>query len=135
MFESLNKVGSIESLEEKLKSLGSNKTSYWLKLSDSCSKMSADQLNYVSNDEAVINAKSKMMDAFSLFLFEKYKEDFASTEMFVKYCDDYIDTINDVSKNYTDSIIKTLDENKELKAKILKLEKELNNAKSNAKGA
>lgn len=135
MFESLNKVGSIESLEEKIKSLGSNKTSYWLKLSDSCSKMSADQLNYVSNDEAVINAKSKMMDAFSLFLFEKYKEDFASTEMFVKYCDDYIDTINDVSKNYTDSIIKTLDENKELKAKILKLEKELNNAKSNAKGA
>jgi hypothetical protein len=97
--------------------------------------MSADQLNYVSNDEAVINAKSKMMDAFSLFLFEKYKEDFASTVMFVKYCDDYIDTINDVSKNYTDSIIKTLDENKELKAKILKLEKELNNAKSNAKGA
>jgi hypothetical protein len=135
MFESLNKVGSIESLEEKIKSLGSNKTSYWLKLSESCSKMSADQLNYVSNDEAVINAKSKMMDAFSLFLFEKYKEDFASTEMFVKYCDDYIDTINDVSKNYTDSIIKTLDENKELKAKILKLEKELNNAKSNAKGA
>ena len=135
MFESLNKVGSIESLEEKIKSLGSNKTSYWLKLSESCSKMSADQLNYVSNDEAVINAKSKMMDAFSLFLFEKYKEDFASTEMFVKYCDDYIDTINDVSKNYTDSIIKTLDENKELKAKISKLEKELNNAKSNAKGA
>ena len=135
MFESLNKVGSIESLEEKIKSLGSNKTSYWLKLSESCSKMSADQLNYVSNDEAVINAKSKMMDAFSLFLFEKYKDEFASNEMFTHLCDEYIDTITDVSVEYTENITKTLDENKELKAKIQQLQRELNNAKSDTKRA
>ena len=138
MFNRENKVGSIEQLEQKLKSLevdsSRNKTGYWQKLSDLCSKMSADQLNFVSNNDEVINAKSKMMEAFSLFLFEKYKEDFASIENFQKYCDDYIDTINDTAKNYHENVSKAINENKELRARILKLEKELNNAKPDTKG-
>lgn len=138
MFNRENKVGSIEQLEQKLKSLevdsSRNKTGYWQKLTDSCAKMSADQLNFVSNNDDVINAKSKMMEAFSLFLFEKYKEDFANLDNFKPYCDDYIDTINDTAKNYYENVSKAIDENKELRARIMKLEKELNNAKSDTKG-
>ena len=135
MFESFNKVGSIETLEQKLNELKTpSKSSYWQKLSDCCSKMSADQFNYVSNNEEVIQTKSQMMDAFNLYLFEKYKEEFASTDMFTKVCDDYLDKVIDVASNYSESITKTLDENEKLKAKIAKLEKELNNAKCNTKG-
>lgn len=136
MFGKFDKVGSIEVLEQKLKSLETpaNKSSYWQKLSDSCSKMSADQLNYVSNNEEVLKTKSEMMTAFNLYLFERFKEEFASNDMFTNYCDDYVDKVLDVASNYSESIKQTLDENEKLKAKILKLEKELNNAKSNTKG-
>ena len=136
MFESFKKVGSIETLEQKLKQLeqGTNKQSYWLKLSEACAKMSADQLNYVSNADEVINAKSKMMEAFNLYLFETFKEEFASNDMFTHLCDEYIDKITDVASNYSESIIKTLDENEKLKAKIAQLERKLDE-KSKAKGA
>lgn len=137
MFKNFDKVGSIEVLEQKLKQLEQpkQKPSYWLKLSESCSKMSADQLNYVSNDEDVIQAKSRMMEAFNLYLFEKYKEEFAENEMFTKYCDDYIDKIADVANGYSENITKALSENEKLRAKIQELERKLSNAKSSTKGA
>lgn len=135
MFESFNKVGSIEALEQRLKQLKTqpSSTGYWQKLSNECSKMSADQLNYLNTCEEVTQAKSRMMEAFNLYLFEKFKEEFSEQEMFRKFCDDYQDIIFDNAKRYSDSIAKTLDENKELRAKIQDLERRLN-AKSNTKG-
>ena len=136
MFESFNKVGTIETLEQKLKQLEqkpASKSSYWQKLSDTCAKMSADQLNYVQNSEEVLKAKSQVMEAFNLYLFEKFKDDFVEVEMFTKLCDEYVDTITDIAQRYSDGVIKTLDENKELKAKIKELERKLNE-KSDTKG-
>lgn len=137
MFESFNKVGTIETLEQKLKQLEqkpASKSSYWQKLSDTCAKMSADQLNYVQNSEEVLKAKSQVMEAFNLYLFEKFKDDFVEVEMFTKLCDEYVDTITDIAQRYSDGVIKTLDENKELKAKIKELERKLNE-KSDTKRA
>ena len=135
MFESFNKVGNIETLEQKLKQLEkpASKSSYWQKLSDTCAKMSADQLNYVQNSEEVLKAKSQVMEAFNLYLFEKFKDDFVEVEMFTKLCDEYVDTITDIAQRYSDGVIKTLDENKELRAKIKELERKLNE-KSDTKG-
>jgi hypothetical protein len=96
--------------------------------------MSADQRNFISTHDEVIKAKSVMMEAFNLYLFERFKEEFATTEMFTKCCDDYVDKIIDTASNYSESITKTLDENEKLKAKIAELERKLN-AKSNTKGA
>ena len=136
MWKNFDKVGSIGVLEHKIKELENptNKTSYWLKLSEMCAKMSADQLNYVSNNDEVIQIKSRMMEAFNLYLFETFKEDFSQNDMFTHYCDEYVDKITDVASNYSESIAKTLDENEKLKAKIAQLERKLN-AKSDTKGA
>lgn len=139
MFES-DKVGNIELLEHKLKNLenktSTNKSDYWQKLSDICSKLSADQLNYVTNNQNVTNAKNKMMEAFSLYLFEKYKDDFAEIQTFQTVCDDYVDTIEDTIKEYSNKVTSTFEENKILKNKISELERKLNNnEKSNTKRA
>ena len=127
MFKSENKVGSIEALEQKLKSLEAPavKTSYWQKLSEKCSKMSADQLHFVSNSDEVIEAKSKMMEAFNLFLFEKFKEDFVQVEQFQKLADNYIDTIEDIGKDYTKQVTKTIEENLEQRQEIERLKQEI----------
>lgn len=137
MFES-DRVGNIELLEHKLKNLedktSTSKSGYWQKLSDICSKLSADQLNYVTNNQNVIMTKNKMMEAFSLYLFEKYKDDFAEIQTFQTICDDYIDTIEDTIKEYSNKVTSTFEENKILKNKISELERKLNNnEKSNTK--
>lgn len=134
MFKSTDKVGNIELLEHKLKNLeeqsSTNKTDYWQKLSDVCSKLSADQLNYINNSEKVIDKKNKMMEAFNLFLFEKYKNDFVEIEAFKNLCDDYVDTIQDVIKDYSKQVENTIEENKKLKQKLAELEKKINEKSS-----
>lgn len=128
-----DKVGNIKNLEQQLKSLESktstNSTGYWQILSSNCEKMSADQLNFINSNNKVIECKAKMMEAFNLFLFEKYKDDFAQVETIRPICDEYINTILQVADEYGDVMKRTLEENEKLKAKIQELERK--NAKQN----
>jgi BMFP domain-containing protein YqiC len=70
-----------------------------------------------------------MMEAFNLFLFEKYKDDFAQVETIRPICDEYINTILQVADEYGDVMKRTLEENEKLKARIEELERK--NAKQN----
>ena len=128
-----DKVGNIKNLEQQLKSLESktstNSTGYWSILSSNCEKMSADQLNFINSNNKVIECKAKMMEAFNLFLFEKYKDDFAQVETIRPICDEYINTILQVADEYGDVMKRTLEENEKLKARIEELERK--NAKQN----
>ena len=128
-----DKVGNIKNLEQQLKSLESktstNSTGYWQILSSNCEKMSADQLNFINSNTKVIECKAKMMEAFNLFLFEKYKDDFAQVETIRPICDEYINTILQVADEYGDVMKRTLEENEKLKARIEELERK--NAKQN----
>ena len=132
-----NKVGNIEFLEKQLKTLeakaSTNSTGYWSILSEKCEKMSPDQLNFINSSPKVIEYKAKVMEAFSLFLFEKFKEDFVLVEAIKPICDEYVNTILDVAEEYGDVVKRTLQENEQLKAKIRELESR--NAKQNTKGA
>ena len=135
MVQSNDKVGYIEALEKKIVALNNsystNKTGYWDKLSKVCDNLSADQLKYIENDKNVIQTKNKMMETFSLFLFEKFKEDFATNEICLKLCDDYIDAVVDASNTYSDKVLTALEENENLKLKIQQLEKQVKNENSN----
>lgn len=128
-----DKVGNIKNLEQQLKSLESktstNSTGYWQILSSNCEKMSADQLNFINSNNKVIECKAKMMEAFNLFLFERYKDDFAQVETIRPICDEYINTILQVADEYGDVMKRTLEENEKLKARIEELERK--NAKQN----
>ena len=108
-------------------------TSYWQRLTDYCNKMSADQQIFVNNNSKVQEARASMMEAFNLFLFERYKEDFAQVENFQKLCDTYIDTVIETSKDYSKQVLNTANENANLKARIAELERKLD-AKSNSSG-
>jgi hypothetical protein len=126
MFSKSDKVGNIEYLERKLQQLGesqANSTGYWLKLSEHCAKLSADQLKYVNNCDKVKKAKSKMMDAFNLYLFEKFKDEFAKLPNMQSFCDDYIEAIITATDDYSNNIQNALLENEQLKQRIAELEK------------
>lgn len=76
------RVGEIDYYKQQLAHLSHNQfgmaqADYWQRLTDYCNKMSADQQIFVNNNSKVQEARASMMEAFNLFLFERYKEDFA----------------------------------------------------------
>ena len=132
------RVGEIDYYKQQLAHLSHNQfgmaqAGYWQRLTDYCNKMSADQQIFVNNNSKVQEARASMMEAFNLFLFERYKEDFAQVENFQKLCDTYIDTVIETSKDYSKQVLNTANENANLKARIAELERKLND-KSNSSG-
>ena len=132
------RVGEIEYYKQQLANLGQNNVpvkqeSYWQKLTDYCSKMSADQQSFVNNSKEVRDSRAKMMEAFNLYLFERYKDEFIQLDDFRELCDRYVDSVLSTSKEYSAQVARTADENVSLKARIAELERKLN-AKSDANG-
>lgn len=132
------RVGEIEYYKQQLATLGQNNVlvkqeSYWQKLTDYCSKMSADQQSFVNNSQKVQDSRAAMMEAFMLFLFERHKDEFIQLDNFRGLCDDYVNSVIDTSKEYSAQVARTADENKSLKARIAELERKLN-GKSDANG-
>lgn len=118
------RAGRIELLEQTINSFNAdNKTSYWNKLSDICSKMSSTQLNFVDTNKNVIDKKLQMMEAFNLFLFQKMRDEFVKYPEFEKICDSYIDSIIEALKEYDDNITNILEENRKLKEENADLRK------------
>lgn len=132
------RVGEIEYYKQQLANLGQNNVpvkqeSYWQKLTDYCSKMSADQQSFVNNSKAVRDSRAKMMEAFNLYLFERHKDEFIQLDDFRELCDRYVNSVLSTSKEYSAQVARTADENVSLKARIAELERKLN-AKSDANG-
>ena len=126
MFSKSDKVGNIEYLERRLQELGESQASnasYWLKLSEHCAKLSSDQLKFVTNCDKVKKAKSKMMEAFNLYLFEKFKDEFAKLQNVQSLCDDYIESIITATDDYSNNVQNALLENEQLKQRIAELER------------
>lgn len=125
------RVGEIEYYKQQLANLGQNtvpvkQESYWQKLTDYCNKMSADQQSFVSNSKEVQESRAKMMEAFNLYLFERYKDEFIQLDDFRGLCDKYVESVITTSKDYSAQIAKTVDENESLKTRIAELERKLN---------
>lgn len=125
MFENTQiRSDKVSFLEQQINNLGTQanyKTSYWTKLSNLCGKMSADQLNFANTSEEVLKNKSLMMEAFNLFLFEAFKDEFVKIEEFEKLCDKYIESFEKAGNEFSKQISNVLSENERLKEEIQKL--------------
>ena len=124
------RVGEIEYYKQQLANLGQNNVpvkqeSYWQKLTDYCSKMSADQQSFVNNSKEVRDSRAEMMEAFNLYLFERHKDEFIQLDDFRELCDRYVDSVISTSKEYSAQVARTADENVSLKARIAELERKL----------
>lgn len=130
-----DKSGEIEHLRQKLNQLeaGDNKPSgYWQRLSDYCGKMSPDQLSFVDTNQKVVEARNQMFEAFTLYLFDKHKTEFAEVETCRPFCDTYVDTVLQASQQYADEVATAISEKAKLEERIRLLELELKE-KKNAK--
>lgn len=93
-------------LQQKLDEAKSNpgylKQEYWRHLQESVGRMSADQIQWTMSQPEVTEAYSSMQQAFTNFLFEKYKDDFASIPSYKPFADAYVDSILKTSVRYVD---------------------------------
>lgn len=128
------RVGVIEEYKDGLGLTGDFKSpgpnGYWQRLSDYYSKMSADQRNFVGNNKKVLKVKAKMMEAFNLFIFERYKDEFVKLDGFRELCDEYVNAVIAAGQEYSEKVAETVEENKSLKAKVAELERKLNEQQS-----
>ena len=94
------------SLQQKLEETKANpgyfKQEYWRHLQESVSKMSSDQIQWTMSQDEVKETYNTMLQAFTNFLFEKYKEDFSSVPSYKPYADAYVDSILKTSVRYVD---------------------------------
>jgi hypothetical protein len=138
MFYDTDKVGKINEIEQKIFSLEhkapTSEAGYWQKLTKYCEKLSADQLNFINKNKTVNENKRQLMEAFNLFLFERYKDEFAQIEGMKPLCDKYINSIIECGTEYSNNVQKAVEENSELKNKIAELERKLNETKGTRQG-
>ena len=135
MFE--KKLSEIDEYKQELNRLYRNTennapSGYWNRLGDYTAKMSPDQQVFVNKSQEVIEAKRAMFEGFSLYLFEKFKDDFCRIEDFRALCDKYVDCVINAGNSYEGHITQMMDENKELKKRITELERKLSNGKPNS---
>ena len=119
--EASKRVGEIEALQKQVQALNvqaNNQTSYWQKLSKMCENLSSDQQEYLNRSDDVKKAKSQMVEAFNLFLFENFKEQFATQQTFQIYCDRYVDSIKDALEDYANNMSKLREENEKLRKQL-----------------
>lgn len=107
---------------ENINSFKSQTNSFWLKYEEIISKMSKEELTYISKQENVINAKNNLINTFIDYLFDREKNNFiSSSDMAKSVADDYINNIQLASSNYVSRTELLENENAELKKKISEL--------------
>lgn len=74
------------------------------------------------------------MEAFNLYLFERFKDDFSRIADFRKFCDEYVDTVISTSNEYANEVANAINEKKVLQEKVAELERKLNESNSNRAG-
>lgn len=94
---------------------------YWSRLKDTAGNMDVAQVTYVMSQESVKEVYREMMKSFTSFLFEKYKEDFASVPAYQPVVDRYIDTVLKAAQDFGQHAHRLEEENNRLKQELEKL--------------
>lgn len=102
-------------------------STYWSKLQDPVSRMSPDQVQWTMKQPEVIEADAKLKEAFTAYMFERFKEDFASVPQLQSISDSYIDTVIATSSKYIERTQQLEQEVEELKKKLESYENGIRN--------
>ena len=95
--------------------------SVWSRLKDSTDSMDIAQVTYVMSQEPVKEVYSDMMQSFTSYLFEKYKDDFATVPTFQPVVERYIETVLKTAQSYGKYAQSLEEEHLKLKQELEKL--------------
>lgn len=94
---------------------------YWKHLTDSVGGMDISQVQYVMSQDSVKNVYAELMNAFNLFLFERFKEEFSAIPSFQPLVERYVNTILSSAQEYGKHAKYLEEENNKLKKELEEL--------------
>lgn len=109
---------SNKALETLRQAIDNPKKDYWSRLKDSADSMNDTQRQYVLSQESVRRVYEEMMGSFNSYLFEKFKEDFATVPAFQPTIERYVDTVIASAQDYGKHLQSLEEENIRLKQQL-----------------
>lgn len=94
------------------------KPSCWSRLQDAAGSMDASQTSFVMSQDSVKLSYKELMDSFNSFLFERFKEEFASVPTFQPIINKYIDSVIQSAQDYGKHTVEIEEENRRLKKEL-----------------
>lgn len=94
------------------------KTTCWNRLQDAAGSMDASQTAFVMSQDSVKLSYKDMMDSFNSFLFERFKNEFASVPTFQPIIDKYIDSVIQSAQEYGKHTADIEEENRRLRKEL-----------------
>ncbi len=127
---------TLDALKQRLSSLSEQTQTQpqpvWDRMNTSYSKMSLDQAQFAFSHEKVIAAKELMVATFNDWLFEKFKNDFASVPACCQVAESYVDAFVSAASEFASSIKDMNSENISLKKELEELRAQLNGRQEEA---
>lgn len=111
----LDGIKAIENIKQVIEQ---PKSSCWSRLKDAAGSMDTSQTTFVMSQESVKESYEEMMKSFTSFLFEKYKEDFATVPAFQPIIDKYINSVIDAAQKYGQHTADLEEENAKLRKEL-----------------
>lgn len=112
----------IKELEQRIANINnSNKetNSVWSVLDNRTKEMTQQDIDAINSNSEVNAVREEMLNAFvGMFLFGKYRDEFASIPSFRPVCDKYISTVLSVKSDIYKKNVSLEEENKRLKQEL-----------------
>lgn len=113
---------NIKELEKKIAELNKKETdgnSVWSVLDNRTKEMTEQDILAINSNSEVNTVREEMLNAFvGMFLFGKYRDEFASIPSFRPICDKYISTVLSVKSDIYKKNVSLEEENKRLKQEL-----------------
>lgn len=97
-------------------------TDQWKRLQDATVSIDMAQATWIMSQEPVKSSYENMMTAFNHYLFEKFKDDFASLSPYHDIVNTYVESILTTAQKYAKHTEQLAKENEELKQRLKELE-------------
>lgn len=97
----------------------------WKRFNDLVQQMSDDQRSYVSNHDAVVGERLKMMQTFNDWMFEKYKNEFVSIPSFDSLAQGYVEAVASTAQEFGAKTAALRQENAQLRQELDELKRRI----------
>lgn len=96
-------------------------SSCWNLLKDTTGSMDVAQITFVMSQESVKESYKEMMKAFTSYLFERYKDEFATVPAYQPMVEKYVNAVISSAKNFGEHAQLLEQENQKLKKELEEL--------------
>lgn len=93
----------------------------WKRLQDATVSIDMSQSNWIMSQESVKAAHGDLMQAFQHYLFERFKDEFASLPLYQDIVSKYVDSVLTAAQGFAKRTEQLERENEELKRKLEEL--------------